>query len=98
MNKMRRKFDKEFKRQAVKMIEEDKLSMSEVVRRLGVAQPVISNWVKAYRADGTIAFPGNGRLKPLEEELRKLKQENKELRMETEFLKKSAAYFASLKK
>lgn len=80
------------------MVEKDGISKSEVARRLGVSQPVISSWVRASKEDGSEAFPGNGRLKPLEEELRKLKQENKELRMETEFLKKSAAYFASLKK
>lgn len=98
MSRVRRKFDKDFKIQAIKMVEKDGISKSEVARRLGVSQPVISSWVRAFQEEGSVAFPGNGRLKPLEEELRKLKQENKELRLEAEFLKKSAAYFASLKK
>lgn len=98
MNKKRRKFDKDFKLQAIQMVEKDGISKSEVARRLGVSQPVVSSWVRSFHQDGSVAFPGNGRLKPLEEELRKLRQENKELRLETEFLKKSAAYFASLKK
>ena len=97
MSTVRKKFDKEFKCQAVKMVENG-LTKSEVARRLGVDPTSISNWLKEFNAHGTDSFPGNGKLKPLEEELRRLRQENKELRMETEFLKKSAAYFASLKR
>jgi transposase len=94
----RKRFDKDFKLQAIKMVEDDGLSKSEVARRLGVDPTSISNWIKEFKVDGSDAFPGNGKRRPLEEELRKLRQENRELRMETEFLKKSAAYFASLKK
>lgn len=98
MNKVRKKFDKEFKMRAIKMVVEDGLSKAEVGRRLGINQALIGKWISAFQADSQDAFPGKGRLKPQEEELRRLKQENKELRMEMEFLKKSAVYFASLKK
>ena len=98
VNEGRRKFDKDFKSQAVKMVLEDGLTRAEVARRLGVGAPQIFNWVRAHLIDGPEAFPGNGNLRPVEEELRRLRQENKELRLEAEFLKKSAAYFASLKK
>ena len=74
------------------------MSKAEAGQRLGVNQNLISNWIKASQADGPSAFPGKGKLKPEDEELRKLKQENKELQMENEFLKKSAVFFASIKK
>lgn len=98
MNQVKRKFDKEFKVEAVKMVTDGGLSKTEVGRRLGISSDLVGKWVKALQVDGNGAFPGKGRLTPIEEENRKLRQEVRELRMETEFLKKSAAYFASLKK
>lgn len=52
MNRTRRKFDKEFKLEAVKMVVEGGLTKAEVGRRLEVNQAVIGNWVKAYLDDG----------------------------------------------
>ena len=98
MTKVKRRYDKEFKVQAIKMVLDGGLSKAEAGRKLGVNQTMIGNWIRAFQAGGQVAFPGRGRLNPLEDELRKLRQEVKELRMETEFLKKSAAYFASLKR
>jgi len=84
--------------EAVKMVVEDGMSKSEVARRLGVSHAVISNWVRAFQADGTVAFPGNGKLKPRDAEMKRLQKLVRDQQMEIEFLKKSAAYFASLKK
>jgi transposase len=98
MAKTRKKFDKEFKAEAVRMVIEGGMSKAEVGRRLGVNQTLVGTWVKAVEADGNDAFPGKGKLKPMEEEIRRLQQEVKELQMERDFLKKSAAYFASLRK
>ena len=64
MGSPRRKFDKEFKMEAVKMVVEDGMTKSEVGRRLGVCAATLGNWVKAFQADGVVAFPGKGRLKP----------------------------------
>jgi transposase len=41
--------------------------------------------------DGTLAFPGSGRLKPDDEELRRLRRENERLRMGRDILKKAVA-------
>ena len=40
------------------------------------------------------AFPGQGNLPALEEELRRLRAENKRLQMERDILKKATAFFA----
>jgi len=98
MNTPRRKYSKEFREEAVKMVVEGGLSKAEVGRRLGVHQTQIGNWVQAFRADGAAAFPGNGKLKPQDAEVRRLEKENRELRQENEFLKKTASFFASQKK
>lgn len=98
MSTPRRKFTKDFKLEAVKMVVEGGLSKAEVGRRLGVNQTLIGNWVRAAKADGVVAFPGQGKLKPEDEKVRQLEKENRELRQENEFLKKTAAFFASQKK
>lgn len=98
MSTPRRKFDKDFKQEAVKMVLEGGLARSEVGRRLGVNPTLIGNWVRAFQADGLVAFPGKGRLKPEDEERRRLERENRDLREQVAFLKKTAAFFASQKK
>ena len=90
----RRSFDKEFKIRAVKIVTEQGLTREEVGQSLGVHGATIGNWVKKYREDGNVAFPGNGRLKPQDEELRQLREEVRRLKMKRDFLKKTALFFA----
>ena len=49
---------------------------------------------REYRQDADQAFPGNGRLKPDDEELRLLRKENAELKVENSILKKVTAIFS----
>ena len=64
MRAPKRKFSKDFKLEAVKMVTDGGLSKSEVGRRLDVSPAQIGNWLKAFQLDGTLAFPGNGKLRP----------------------------------
>ncbi|MBP9708669.1 MAG: transposase [Oligoflexales bacterium] len=90
----RKKYEKEFKLSAIKMVTEQGLTQTEVGNRLGVDPSTVGYWIKSYKADGVEAFPGNGKLKSQDEELRVLRNENKRLKMECEFLKKTATWFA----
>ena len=85
----------EFKLAAVKMITEQKLSVAEVGRRLGVTENRLHEWKKSVAETGADAFPGSGHLTPLEEENRKLRADVKRLEMERDILKKAAAFFAT---
>ena len=85
----------EFKLAAVKMIAEQKLSVAEVGRRLGVTENRLHEWKKSVAETGADAFPGSGHLTPLEEENRKLRADVKRLEMERDILKKAAAFFAT---
>ena len=87
----RKSYTAEFKLAAVKMILEQKLSVAEVARRLGVGENLLHAWKKAVLKDGTHAFPGSGHLTPQEEEIRKLKAEVKRLEMGRDILKKARA-------
>jgi transposase len=91
----RKSYAPEFKLQAVKMITEQKLSVAEVARRLGVTENRLHEWKKAVLKKGAEAFPGSGHLTPIEEENRRLRAEVKRLEAERDILKKATAFFAT---
>jgi transposase len=98
MGRTRRRFDKEFKQEAVSMVQGGGMSKAEVARRLGIDDSLIRRWCVELTSDGANSFPGNGRMKPDDAEQRRLEKEIRDLREENAFLKKTASYFASQKK
>ena len=91
----RKTYTPEFKLQAVKMVTEQKLSVAEAARRLGITENLLHSWKKAVLKKGADAFPGSGHLTPVEEELRRLRAEVKRLEAERDILKKATAFFAT---
>ena len=92
---MPRKYDLEFKIEAVRMAAEPGVTNRSVERRLGIGQGVLSRWKRELKDDDAQAFPGKGRLKPKDEELQRLKRENERLRRERDILKKAVAIFST---
>jgi transposase len=90
----RRKFSREFKVEAIKLVTERGVSMSQAARELDLHVNVLRGWVKAHREDPAHAFPGLGQQKPEAAELTRLRREVARLKMERDILKKAAAYFA----
>jgi transposase len=90
----RRSFTREFKLEAVRLIEERGVSLAQASRDLGVHPNVLRYWQKALADDPAHAFPGHGQLKPEQAEIAKLKREVTKLKAERDILKKAAAYFA----
>ena len=93
MGATRRKFSREFKLEAVRQLEAGR-RLAEMARELGVHATVLRRWKNQVVVDAQTAFPGNGRMRDPEEELRRLQRENAQLRAERDFLKKTAAFFA----
>ena len=91
----RKAYTPEFKLQAVQMVTDQKLSVAEAARRLGVGENLLHSWKKAVLKKGVGAFPGSGQLTPIEEENRRLKAEVKRLEAERDILKKATAFFAA---
>jgi transposase len=91
----RRRYTKEFREEAVKLVTEEKMSLPEAARRLSLAPSTIGNWVKAYKA-GKLGEIGQSYrpLTEIEMELSRAKKELAEVKMERDILKKAAAYFA----
>jgi transposase len=90
----RRSYDNEFKREAVRLVVEEGRKASEVERNLGITPTLVARWVREMSEDPEYAFPGKGRLKAPDEEIRKLKRENERLRRERDILKKAVAIFS----
>lgn len=95
MARTRKSYTPEFKLQAVRMVLEQKLSVAEVARRLGVGENLLHLWKKAVLKNGSNAFPGAGHLTPQEAEIQRLRAEVKRLEVERDILKKATAFFAS---
>lgn len=89
-----RKFDKEFKLEAVRLVTERGRKVAEVARSLGVHENLLYRWKNQYSDDPVGSFPGKGRLKPHEEELRRLQRELTDTREERDILKKALAVFS----
>ena len=87
----KRKFTREFKESAVKLVQEQGYTVPEAAHSLGVDQASIRYWLKQFPG-GTSAASGDSQA--LRTELRRLREENKRLLMEREILKKATAFFA----
>ena len=94
MARSRRTYTPEFKVEAVKLVTEKGCSVAEAARSLGLHETLLRSWKQALQDKGDQAFPGQGKLPSLEEELRRLRAENKRLRAERDIFKKAAAFFA----
>jgi transposase len=90
----RRKFTREYKLEAVKLIKERGVAVSQASQDLGVHPTQLRQWVKEVAGDPQHAFPGHGQLKPEQAEIARLKREVTKLKAERDILKKAAAYFA----
>lgn len=87
----RRKYTREFKVSAVRLVNEQGYSPGEAAKSLGVDANSVRAWVKKYAEDAGAQPTGEG---AVQAELRRLRKENAELRMEREILKKAATFFA----
>ncbi|MGO9700280.1 MAG: IS3 family transposase [Xanthobacteraceae bacterium] len=84
----RRKFTREFKLEAVRLIKEQGVSYAQASVDLSVHQSQLRSWVKALAGDPRHAFPGQGQMKPEQLEIAQLKREVIRLKAERDILKK----------
>jgi transposase len=93
MPRQQRTYTKEFKQEAVEVVQTSGKSMSQVARDLGISDSVLSHWCKVAREHGADAFPGSGHQTAQEEEIRRLKRELALAQQERDILKKTLAIF-----
>ena len=92
--KVNRKYDKQFKEEAVRLVTEGGRKVTEEARSLGIHENLLRTWKRKHREDPSGSFPGKGHVKPQDEELRKLQKENANLKEDREILKKALAIFS----
>jgi transposase len=90
----RRQYSREFKQEAVALVEQKNYTIAEAARSLGIRANNLSRWRQEYLQLKQNAFPGSGHEPGGEDELSRLREENRRLKMEREILKKAAAFFA----
>ncbi len=94
MTKTRRTYTREFKLEAVHLLETSCRSAPQLERELGIGGGCLYRWRRKFAEEGENAFPGHGRLAPDEEHIHQLEQENEILRQERDILKKAVAIFS----
>jgi transposase len=87
-------FDKNFKQEAVRLVQTCGKSQRQVAEDLGIAMSRLHRWCSELTAKGDRAFVGSGNVQPEAEELRRLRRENEILRQERDSLKKALAIFS----
>ena len=86
----RRKFSREFKLEAVKLVVERGVGFAQAARDLDLHVNVLRKWVREQGADPQQAFPGKGQMKPEQLEIDRLRKEVARLKAERDILKKAA--------
>jgi transposase len=90
----RRRFDAQFKHDALQLIHESNRKISDIAKDLGIRPELLYRWKSEQAADPEHAFPGKGHMKPDEEYVRRLERELLQARQERDILKKALAYFS----
>jgi len=94
MGKIQRVYTKEFKEEALRLVQTSGKPIAQIARELGIPDSAIHGWRKELAQHGKEAFPGKGHQTELEEENRRLKRENEILRQERDILKKAMSIFS----
>ena len=93
-----RKYDKEFKVNAVKLYLSKRLTYKKIGEELGIPTATLAGWIGKYREDEAEAFPGKGHLKPADAELVRMHKELSIVKEERDILKKALGIFSSTRK
>jgi len=90
-----RRYDPDFKREAVKLVIEGGQTIREVERSLGITHGVLKGWVQKHKDHNDAAFKGTLDPQSPEAQLKQLQKENEQLRRERDILKKAVAIFST---
>ncbi len=89
-------FDRDFKLNAVQLLENSDLPLVQVARSLGVHDSMLRRWRNQVRALGSAAFDDSGRAE--RSEVVRLRRENRRLRRELEMVKKTVVLLERIAK
>ena len=93
MARQKRKFSKEFKREAVRLLRDSGKSINQVARELGIGSGLLTQWKQLVEAEEKTGVTPDEL-----EQLNQLRKGNARLRMEVEILGEATAFFANRRK
>ena len=94
MAKVQKTYTREFKEEAVRLVQSSGKPIAQIARELGISDSAIHGWRKELMEHGKDAFPGKGHQSELEEENRRLKRELERVQQERDILKKVVGIFS----
>ena len=94
----RRMFTEKFKREAIKLVTEQGLTLAEAAQKLDIATKSLRTWINQQSQGSLKASLGATKLSPDQLRIRELERELAIAKMERDILKKATVYFASVAK
>ena len=91
---VRKSYTREYKLEAVRLAAAGERSIAQVAHDLGINKNTLYNWRQKLASDPEQSFPGKGRLKPQDDEVRRLRRALARAEQERDFLKKAALWLA----
>lgn len=95
---MVKRYDKDFKLYAVKLVVEDGRKTAEVARELDLVHQTLHKWVRKYKEDQGDSFVGSGNLNPGDKAEYEKDKRIRDLEEEVTILKKAMGIFAKNQK
>jgi transposase len=92
VKKERKKYEKEFKLDALRLYEESKKTAREIELDLGISNGSIAQWKREFEKNKDNSFTGNGN--PRDIEFYKMKKELEIVKQERDILKKALGIFS----
>lgn len=90
----RKRYNKTFKEEVVKYIQEQRKSMDEIAIELNIPKGTLKNGMMTFRQFPDEPFVGSGKLRTQEQQIVDLEQKNKDLEEEIAILKKAMHIFS----
>lgn len=95
MTQRRKRYDKQFKIAAARVVLGGEMRAVDLARELGIKDSTLRRWVQEYEEMGDNAFPGNGSPKVNKDyEIVKLRKRIEELERENELLNNFRAFLS----
>ena len=90
-----RTFTQEFKHEAANLVVNEKYTVPEACKAMGVSDSAMRKWVKQLKQESSGITPTAKALTPEQQEIQALKARIKRLEMEKDILKKASALLSS---
>lgn len=94
MGEQRQRYNEEFKKQAVKYVQEQTKTLPEIAEEMNIPEGTLKNWMTKYRSFENEPIVNAEKLRQLEERLEASEREKEDLQEELAILKKALHIFS----